>query len=301
MRTPVEVWLVRTDLPAVAVARLAAALDDEELARADGLRRPEDSHRFVVAHGALRHIAAAQLGVRPEHIRWRRGPHGKPELPGGPQLNLSSSGDLVAVAVSRLRPVGVDVQRLPSRADPVRMAARYYTAEEATYVAEADSAARFARLWARKEACVKAAGGRLGPHLSLPVLADAVPGPFVVADVRAPAGYRAAVAVTGDSPFRTIVRHWAGATIPAVETVTSELAAMLVAVTGEQAEITAATRLEQDLRLESVEAVELGERMRQRWGDGVDLAAFYAELDIDQIIGLTVGDLAHYVHARVGN
>ncbi|MDI1463590.1 4'-phosphopantetheinyl transferase superfamily protein [Catellatospora sp. KI3] len=297
----VVVWVVETELPAAALGRLESVLDRGERSRADALLLPADRRRYVVAHGVLRCVAAELTGVHAERIRWVRGPHGKPALADGPELNLSSSGRLAVVAVGGGRPVGVDVQRLSEQADPVRMADRYYSPEEAAHVAEADSPARYTRLWARKEACAKAAGDRLTPYLSLPVLEDVVPGRFALADVAVPGGYRAAVAVTGDSPFRTVVRRWAGATIPAVETVASELAAMLAEVTGEQAEITAATRLEQDLRLESVDAVELGERMRARWGDRVDLAAYYAELDIDQIIGLTVGDLARYVHARVGD
>lgn len=74
---------------------------------------------------------------------------------------------------------------------------------------------------------------------------------------------------------------------------------MLTAVMGEQPPITESTRLEHDLRLESVELAALGERMRERWGDGADLAAFCAGLDIDDLIGLTVGDLAAYVQSRV--
>ncbi len=70
---------------------------------------------------------------------------------------------------------------------------------------------------------------------------------------------------------------------------------MLIEVMGEQAPITPSTMLEQDLRLESIEVVALGDRMRERWGERVDLAAFYAGLDIEQIIALTVGDLASYV------
>ena len=85
------------------------------------------------------------------------------------------------------------------------------------------------------------------------------------------------------------------------ERVLGELIGMLAVVTGEDqrwaARVTAASRLEGDLRLESVELAALGERLRQAYGDSVDLAAFVAELDIYQIVGLTVGDLVAYVCA----
>lgn len=92
------------------------------------------------------------------------------------------------------------------------------------------------------------------------------------------------------------------ATGPADVRLLTELVEMLLDVTGEDegwaARITAATRLEGDLQLESVELVALGELLRSRYGDGVDLPAFFAELDIDQIIGLTVGDVLAYLAPR---
>jgi acyl carrier protein len=79
----------------------------------------------------------------------------------------------------------------------------------------------------------------------------------------------------------------------------AEIVGLLVAATGEEpawgAAITPATRLESDLRIESVEVTALAEMLRRRYGDRVDLPAFLAELDIDQLISLTVGDLVAYV------
>jgi hypothetical protein len=76
-----------------------------------------------------------------------------------------------------------------------------------------------------------------------------------------------------------------------------ELAGMLRDVTGEDerwaAAVNPASRLDDDLRLESVEVTALGEALRARWG--VDLPAYLAGLDLDQLIDLTVGDLARLV------
>jgi hypothetical protein len=79
----------------------------------------------------------------------------------------------------------------------------------------------------------------------------------------------------------------------------AELVAMLRKVTGEgdawARRITPASRLEDDLQLESVELVALSELMRRRYGDGVDLIGFLAGLDLDELIALTVGDLVALV------
>jgi acyl carrier protein len=84
----------------------------------------------------------------------------------------------------------------------------------------------------------------------------------------------------------------------------AELAGMLRDATGEDerwaAAITEATRLEADLRLESIEFAALGELIRERYGDEADLRAFLAELDLDQIIALTAGDLLAYLAQGCG-
>jgi acyl carrier protein len=88
------------------------------------------------------------------------------------------------------------------------------------------------------------------------------------------------------------------------ERVLADLTGLLLAVTGEDESwaraVSPASRLEGDLRLESVELTALGVLLRQTYGDRVDLPEFIAGLDIDQILALTVGDLADYVTAQRG-
>jgi hypothetical protein len=59
------------------------------------------------------------------------------------------------------------------------------------------------------------------------------------------------------------------------------------------------TRLEGDLFLDSVELVALDAALRRRHGDRVDLAGYVAGLGIDEIIDLTIADVAAHV-ARAG-
>ncbi len=78
-----------------------------------------------------------------------------------------------------------------------------------------------------------------------------------------------------------------------------EVTEMLREVTGEDARwaarVTSSSRLEADLRLDSLEVAALGDLLQQAHGGRVDLPSFLAGLDIDQIIALTVGDLVAYV------
>jgi 4'-phosphopantetheinyl transferase len=218
----VRVWIIPVGLPPGFVAACRDALDQAERVRAEALRDPRDRDRFTVAHGALRILAARELNMKPSALAWSTGPNGKPEL-AGLHTNLSHSGELIAVAISTSRPVGVDVQELVPDLDPAGLSARYFPPDEASYVAacpDANARAdRFAHLWVRKEAVVKASGGRLWANLKIAVRGDVVhcAGPAAVvtahrvADLPAPPGYRIAVALTGAAPFVTEVA--AGSTI----------------------------------------------------------------------------------------
>jgi acyl carrier protein len=61
--------------------------------------------------------------------------------------------------------------------------------------------------------------------------------------------------------------------------------------------VTPAARLDQDLRMDSLEMAALAAALGKAYGDRVDLAAFVAGLDFDQLVALTVADLAAYVSA----
>jgi acyl carrier protein len=73
----------------------------------------------------------------------------------------------------------------------------------------------------------------------------------------------------------------------------------LAAATGDESllstGISAATRLEGDLRLDSLDLAALSALLRERHGAAVDLTGYVAGLEIDQLIGLTVADVAAYV------
>ncbi|MEU8377340.1 4'-phosphopantetheinyl transferase superfamily protein [Micromonospora sp. NPDC048894] len=214
MPDAVRIWIVSARVSPDELARYRALLDADERARAATLAQAATRDRFTVAHGALRVLVGRAMDLPPERLSWRRGRHGKPTLThprGGPQTSLSYSDELVAIAVAGDRAVGVDIQHPTPGLDPVALADRFFAAEEARLVRSGPDAAaradRFARLWARKEAVVKAAGGRLWPQLALPVHRDDVVrcgdpvGVHRVTDVATPGGYRVAVALAGEPPF----------------------------------------------------------------------------------------------------
>lgn len=82
-----------------------------------------------------------------------------------------------------------------------------------------------------------------------------------------------------------------------------EIVRMLVEVVGEDflqgVEIGMDTTFNEELALESIEFVALAQRVRDRYGDETDLAAFVADLDLDRLTNLTVGDLVRHLGPRV--
>jgi 4'-phosphopantetheinyl transferase len=151
----------------------------------------------VPADQALRRVLALYLGEAPEAIELARGEHGKPRLAAEPErlaFNLSHSGELALVAVSRGREVGVDVEREKPARDLVALAERALPPEDVAVVSAAGEDERprvFYELWARHEARLKCLGVGLG---STPTW----PSPSVaVESLPIDPGYAAAVAVTG--------------------------------------------------------------------------------------------------------
>jgi 4'-phosphopantetheinyl transferase len=141
-------------------------LSAEEAARAARFRNPEHGHRFTIAHGRLRQLLAALLGVEPATLQFVAGGHGKPALAGkhaasGLHFNLSHSGPHGLVGWAWQREIGVDVEVWRQMNDQAALVRRYFSqAEIAAWeaVPQARRSEAFFNIWTRKEAYVKAVG-----------------------------------------------------------------------------------------------------------------------------------------------
>lgn len=83
--------------------------------------------------------------------------YGKPFIPGGPEFNISHSGEMVVLAVSRNGVVGIDIERIRTinlqdffQHVPELLGCKNSNASEALPL--------FFELWTQKEALLKAAG-----------------------------------------------------------------------------------------------------------------------------------------------
>jgi acyl carrier protein len=88
-----------------------------------------------------------------------------------------------------------------------------------------------------------------------------------------------------------------------MSSVFSEVAGLVTEVIGEDflldGEITPGTTFSGDLAMESIEFVELSERIQERYGARVNLAAFIADKDIDAMMAITVGQMADFIESRL--
>ncbi|MEZ4320578.1 MAG: phosphopantetheine-binding protein [Myxococcota bacterium] len=58
------------------------------------------------------------------------------------------------------------------------------------------------------------------------------------------------------------------------------------------------TSFADDLELESIEFVVLAERIQERFGADVDFVTWISAMDLDAILGLTVGDVVRFIDSR---
>ena len=75
---------------------------------------------------------------------------------------------------------------------------------------------------------------------------------------------------------------------------------MLTEVIGEDEllmvdEVTMGTSFNDDLELESIEFVALAEELTERYGEQVDFVGWIADLELDALVTMTVGQLVEFV------
>ena len=213
-----DVWWAR---PAPATERLLAMLDGVERERYGNYRKEIDRLRFLTGRALIRTVAGRELGVEPERVTLDSScydcgkPHGKPRVvaEGAPEVSISHSGSLVALAVVEGAPVGVDVEQIRTAEvdDLARIA--FSPTERAAFGAlpAGDRQGAFFTYWARKEAVVKATGKGMSvtmsaftlsahdtaPRVLTSEVSEVDPAGVHLADLAPSHDYRASVAVLG--------------------------------------------------------------------------------------------------------
>ena len=138
-----------------------------------------------------RHVLAAQMGIAADAIEIYAAPKGKPLLRNDASLHfsISHSRDVAMLAVTRVAPVGVDIEQMRVVPNAETILRRFFSHEDISAILSDDSRdLRFMEAWTRSEARVKVRGAS--------VWEAATPDPdTTVRRLDAPDGFAAAVAV----------------------------------------------------------------------------------------------------------
>jgi len=117
----VHVWQTTLDMAASGFAKLRQILSPEEQERADRFHFEVDRRRSVIGRGYLRLLLGEILDLPANKLQFEYDEFGKPSLipdQGLPlQFNVSHSGDLVLIAITIGRAVGVDVEKIRTDLD----------------------------------------------------------------------------------------------------------------------------------------------------------------------------------------
>ncbi|WP_454918911.1 4'-phosphopantetheinyl transferase family protein [Xanthobacter sediminis] len=211
----VSLHLVPVTAGEAEVAAAWADLTGDEQVRAARFVRPADRLRFGLTRAALRRRLAAALAVAPSAVAFDAGPAGKPFLRAveGLDFNVSHSGGFALVALSRVGPVGVDIEQARTGVDILGIARAHFAPQEHEALARLPAGRRgaaFYRLWTLKEAIAKAHGTGIAtgtPTVPAPLWLGAEPeagAPDRVCGARvwrlaAPRGHAAALALVPEA------------------------------------------------------------------------------------------------------
>ena len=143
-------------------SRLERLLSPDERDRASTFLRDLHRDRFITCRAALRLVLGARLATRPEDIRFRYGPWGKPEVDGADadvRFSVSHTHGRALIAVATGFDVGIDVEHDAPVPDWEGLSERVFSQpERRELAAAADRPGAFLRGWTRKEAVLKALG-----------------------------------------------------------------------------------------------------------------------------------------------
>jgi 4'-phosphopantetheinyl transferase len=137
-------------------------LNEAERERAAKFYFTKHQRRFTIAHATLRIILSRYLPDKnPNELEFNENKYGKPELTTNAlQFNLSHSGNLALLAVGQYYPLGIDLE-LFSKRPCIEIGTSMFSETEATALKKVDERLQtltFFRIWAQKEAFIKACG-----------------------------------------------------------------------------------------------------------------------------------------------
>lgn len=159
----VHLWLAKLDSHR---SEEECLLSPDEHIRASRFHFERDRGRYVAAHLLTRKVLARYAGCGPRDLRLGASQFGKPFIESSLlRFNLSHSENLMLLAVTHRREVGVDIEAIRENVPSEFLAEHYFTPEDQWALRVCPSAervAKFFEIWTRTEAKLKAEGTGFG-------------------------------------------------------------------------------------------------------------------------------------------
>ena len=163
----IHVWSTRYSTLDRYYLFLSALVSPEEKLKAAGFKKTSDTRRYILRHGLLRAILELYTQESPAKLSFIYGRSGKPDLdPEGKfsdiRFSLSHTDEIVCVGITRKSEIGLDIVRIQPRDSFSAIGNYLFTPGERRWIAQAvpdRRPNRFFRIWALKEALLKATGG----------------------------------------------------------------------------------------------------------------------------------------------
>ncbi len=148
---------------------LSDLISAEEWHAASLFRNEADSRKYILRHGVLRIILSNYTCQGPERISFFYGKNGKPELDcregyNDVSFNLSHTSEMVFIGITRKQRIGIDIVKMDPWYHYQDIAEYILTPAEKTCMQKIEPVMKyqvFFRIWALKEAILKATGDSL--------------------------------------------------------------------------------------------------------------------------------------------
>jgi 4'-phosphopantetheinyl transferase len=162
----IHIWRATIPNQLINIDEHTSILSFEEKERAARFHDQIDASRFIWQHATLRRVLSQYLKLQPQEIMFKYSPLGKPALitalnPHELSFNISHSGQIMLIALTSGRQVGIDVEMARPIDDMNRMVELYFSPSEIEWymaLPESERQLAFFSAWTRKEAFLKAIG-----------------------------------------------------------------------------------------------------------------------------------------------
>lgn len=148
------IFKIETELAQHELESLMDFISLNKQKRIKQLHSIQNVRNSLLGDALARTMICRVTGLSNEQLEFTTNAYGKPLFVNNPNIhfNISHSGNFITCALDD-EPVGIDIERI--RPIELRIAERFFLAEEKKYVMEKDSNNRFFEVWTKKESRIK--------------------------------------------------------------------------------------------------------------------------------------------------